>query len=69
MMPADLIYALSSERQRAAGRARADRIALHESTRARARERREAVRAAHPAPPARPRWVRVRVRRTRTCTP
>jgi hypothetical protein len=67
MMPADLIYALSSERQRAAlNQARAGRVAAHAPARALARERREAARAARPL---RTRWVRVRVRRTSECLP
>lgn len=74
MMPADLLYALANERQRAAlNRERAARMAQYEAARAGARERRHAARAAARAAsrpvPTRNRWVRVRARRTTECLP
>jgi hypothetical protein len=68
MTPADLIYALSSERQRAAlNKDRVERLAAQQAAADLARERQAAARATRPVP-ARPRWVRVRVRRTSECT-
>jgi hypothetical protein len=67
MMPADLIYALSSDRQRALLNAtRAGRIAAQAQARALACERNEAADEARPVR-VRHGWVRVRVRPTREC--
>jgi hypothetical protein len=67
MMPADLIYALSSNRQRALLNAtRAGRIADQAQARALACERNEAADVARPVRVRRG-WVRVRVRPTREC--
>jgi hypothetical protein len=69
MMPADLIYVLSSQRQRAAmNTARARRIAAHEAATTLARARKEAARTQRTTRRRRG-LVRARVRATMGCTP
>jgi hypothetical protein len=70
MMPADLLYVLSSQQQRnAMNAARAKRIAAAEAADALARTRKEAARAARATPRRRQGWARLLVRRARGCTP